>query len=70
MSLRDAEDLLAARGIVVGYETIRACVAEFGPQYVKVIRPHHYAISSAYYKQARADAHWTWDDITRELKAA
>ncbi|AGI70042.1 IS6-family transposase [Octadecabacter antarcticus 307] len=38
MSLRDVEDLLAARGIIVGYETIRAWVAKFRSQYAKVIR--------------------------------
>ena len=38
MSLRDAEDLLAARGVVVSYETIRAWVAQFGLQYAKAIR--------------------------------
>lgn len=38
MSLRDVEDLLAARGIVVSYETIRAWVAKFGSQYAKLIR--------------------------------
>jgi putative transposase len=37
-SLRDVEDLLAARGVVVIYETIRAWAAKFGSQYAKVIR--------------------------------
>ena len=38
MSLRDVEDLLAARGVVVSYKTIRAWVAKFGLQYAKAIR--------------------------------
>ena len=38
MSLRDVEDLLAARGIMFSYEAIRAWVANFGSQYAKVIR--------------------------------
>ena len=38
MSLRDVEDLLAARGVVISYETIRAWVAKFGLQYAKAIR--------------------------------
>ena len=38
MSLRDVEDLLAARGVVVSYQTIRAWVAKFGLQYAKAIR--------------------------------
>lgn len=38
MSLRDVEDLLAARGVMVSYETIRAWVAKFRLQYAKAIR--------------------------------
>lgn len=38
LSLRDVEDLLAVRGVVVSYKTIRAWVAKFGSQYAKVIR--------------------------------
>lgn len=38
LSLRNVEDLLAARGVVVSYETIRAWAAKFGSQYAKVIR--------------------------------
>jgi putative transposase len=37
LSLRDVEDLLATRGVVVSYETIRAWAAKFGSQYAKVI---------------------------------
>ena len=32
LSLRDIEDLLAERGIIVGYETIRRWCRRFGPQ--------------------------------------
>lgn len=39
LSLRDAEDLLAERGIEVSYETIRRWVARFGPAYAKRLRP-------------------------------
>ena len=38
MSLRDVEDLLYKRGVIVSYETIRAWVGKFGHQYAKVIR--------------------------------
>jgi putative transposase len=38
MSLRDVEDLLATRGIVVSYETIRAWVAKFGSKHARAIR--------------------------------
>ena len=35
-----------------------------------VFRPRRHTLSAAAYRQTRADAHWIWDDITRELKAA
>jgi len=38
MSLRDAEDLFATRGVVVSDETIRAWVAKSGSQYARVNR--------------------------------
>lgn len=38
LSLRDVEDLLAARGITVSYETIRDWVTRFGSQFAAKIR--------------------------------
>jgi len=38
LSLRDVEELLAERGIVVTYETIRAWVARFGPAIARGLR--------------------------------
>jgi putative transposase len=38
MSLRDVEDLLAARGVTISYETVRAWVNRFGPQMAAQIR--------------------------------
>ncbi|WP_287987193.1 IS6 family transposase [Acidiphilium sp.] len=38
LNLRDVEDLLAGRGVQVSYETIRAWVARFGPQFAACIR--------------------------------
>ena len=38
ISLRDAEDLLAKRGIVVSYETIRRWCVKFGPDYARRLR--------------------------------
>lgn len=38
LSLRDVEDLLAARGVIVSYETVRKWVAKFGNQYASIIR--------------------------------
>ena len=40
LSYRDVEDLLAERGIIVSYETIRRWVAKFGPQIARRLRRH------------------------------
>ena len=38
LSFRDAEDLLAQRGITVTYETIRQWCRNFGPAYARTLR--------------------------------
>lgn len=38
LSLRDVEDMLAARGVSVSYETVRDWVARFGGQFAALIR--------------------------------
>jgi len=38
MSLRDVEDLLAERSVIVSYESIRAWVAKFGSRSAKTVR--------------------------------
>jgi putative transposase len=38
LSLRDVDNLLAARGIIVSYETIRKWVRKFGTKYAASIR--------------------------------
>ncbi len=48
LSLRDVEELLAERSIMVSYETIRRWVARFGPQIARRLR------------QSRPSAHPQW----------
>ena len=38
LSLRDVEELMSSRGVVVSYESIRAWCADFGPDYAKKLR--------------------------------
>jgi DDE domain len=38
LSLRDVEELMLARGVVVTYETIRSWCAKFGPDYAAQLR--------------------------------
>lgn len=41
LSIRDVEDLLAERGIIVSYEAIRLWVNKFGPRYAKKLKRKH-----------------------------
>jgi len=41
LSSRDIEDLLAERGIVVSYESIRLWCNKFGPQYARRLMRKH-----------------------------
>ena len=38
LSFRDVEDLLAERGIIVSYETIRRWCQKFGPDYARKLK--------------------------------
>ncbi len=38
LSLRDVEELMVARGVVVTYETIRSWCARLGPDYANQLR--------------------------------
>jgi putative transposase len=38
LSYRDAEELLAERGLDISYETIRRWVRKFGPQFARRLR--------------------------------
>jgi putative transposase len=40
LSLRDIEELMGARGVVVSHETIRSWCARFGPDYASQLRRH------------------------------
>ena len=70
LSLRDTEDLLAERSIVMSYETIRAWVKKFGPQIAKRVQ----TASSRPTDNWRLDEmvimindvrHWLWRAVDR-----
>jgi transposase-like protein len=44
LSFRDVEDLLAERGILVSYETVRRWVNHFGPMIAADLRRRHFRI--------------------------
>ncbi|MEQ9639614.1 MAG: IS6 family transposase [Alphaproteobacteria bacterium] len=53
LSLRDAEDLLAERGLDISYETVRRWVAKFGPAYARRLRS----------MRPKADRRWHLDEM-------
>ena len=53
MSFRDVEELLAERGIIVSYETIRQWCAKFGPDYARRLRR----------RQGRLGDTWFLDEV-------
>src|SRR6202453_1501268 len=53
LSLRDVEDLLAERGIIVSYETVRRWVNHFGPRFAAELRK----------RRPRPHASWHFDEM-------
>ena len=53
LSFRDVEDLLAERGIIVSYETIRQWCRKFGPDYARRLRR----------RQGRLGDTWFLDEV-------
>jgi putative transposase len=49
VSFRDAEDLLAQRGITVSYETIRQWCLTFGPEYARTLRRRRSRLGDTWY---------------------
>ena len=49
LSFRDVEDLLAERGIVVSYESIRSWCNKFGPAYARKIKKHRGSLGDTWY---------------------
>ena len=49
LSLRDTENLLAQRGIIVSYETIRHWCRTFGPKYARTLRRRRGQMGDTWY---------------------
>ncbi len=49
LSHRDVEDLLAERGIMVSYESIRRWCNKFGPKYSKILKRNHRGYGDTFY---------------------
>ncbi|GJG89524.1 IS6 family transposase [Gemmatimonadetes bacterium T265] len=65
LSYRDVEELLAERGIVVSYETVRGWVAKFGAQYAEALRRREGRPGRTWHLDEAATrvggrVHWPW----------
>ena len=49
LSLRDVEDLLAERGIIVSYEAIRLWCQKFGPDYARKLKRRQGRLGDVWY---------------------
>src|SRR4051795_9231077 len=58
VSFRDVEEMMAARGIVVSYETIRRWCDKFGKQYADGLRR----------RRARTGDKWHLDEVFLKIK--
>ena len=57
LSLRDVEDLLAERGIIITYESIRQWFNHFGPKYVRSLKK----------RSGRLGGNWYLDEVFIEI---
>jgi len=49
LNARDIEDLMAERGIVISYESIRLWYIKFGPRYAKRLRRRHQGYGDTFF---------------------
>ncbi len=71
LSHRDIEDLLAERGIVVSYESIRLWCNKFGPQYAKRLKRRHHGFGDTFFidevfVKIRGKQQYLWQAVDRD----
>ena len=68
LSFRDAEDLLAQRGLTVSYETIRARCRTFGPAYARSVRRLQGRVGDTWYLDElfRGTRHYVWRAVGQD----
>ena len=72
LSFRDVEDLLAERGIVVSYETIRSWCKKFGPAYARSIKKRRGLLGDTWYMDevyivtVRVERRYRWRAVDQD----
>ena len=75
LSHRDIEDLLAERGIIASYESIRRWCIKFGPKYVKRLKQKHQGYGDTLYIDAvfvkiAGKQHYLWQAVDQDGEVA
>mgnify|MGYP001811704253 CR=1 FL=1 len=71
LSFRDVEDLLAERGIVVSYESIRQWCNRFGPEYARKLKKRHGRLGDTWYLdevfiKIRGELRYLWRAVDQD----
>ncbi len=71
LSHRDIEDLLAERGVVVSYESIRLWCNKFGPKYARRLRRRHQGFGDTFYidevfVKIQGQQHYLWRAVDED----
>ena len=71
LSFRDVEDLLAERGVVVSYESIRRWCAKFGPQYRRKLQHREGRLGDIWHVdevfiRIRGQSHYLWRAVDQD----
>ena len=71
LSFRDVEDLLAERGIIVSYESIRQWCNLFGPEFARRLRKRQSRLGDTWYLdevfiKIRGELHYLWRAVDQD----
>ena len=71
LSFRDVEDLLAARGVTVSYETIRSWCRKFGPAFARTLRRRQGRLGDIWHVDEvfitiRGERHYFWRAVDQD----
>ena len=71
LSFRDVEELLAKRGIIVSYETVRQWCRKFGPQYARSLKRRQGRLGDIWhldevFVKIRGKRHYLWRAVDQD----
>src|SRR5680860_987418 len=71
LSFRDVEEVLAKRGVMVTYETIRQWCRKFGPDYARRLKRHQGRLGDVWhldevFVKIRGERHYLWRAVDQD----